>query len=259
MLACKYRLPEGFPPVAAELVTALLVLPPTERLGGAAAEGAAARHGRIRNHAFFAGVQGAADARTLHTAPLPLPSLQELCLPIVSAALHTGGWHRAALRGAPSESWPEPVRRQSLTPLTPLTAARLRPPPPPSPSTPTPSPLPSPSPCTLALRPRPAPSLCALALRPRPAPSLCALALRPRAPPSAEQVRLRLAFELHRKQQLTSELRVALALGPEPPPILDDIEEYGAVGEDEEGDTHGHDDKEGDGNSAVDYSEGIEV
>ena len=112
MLACKYRLPEGFPPVAAELVTALLVLPPTERLGGAAAEGAAARHGRIRSHAFFAGVQGAADARTLHTAPLPLPSLQELCLPIVSTALHTGGWHRAALGGAPSESWPEPVRRQ---------------------------------------------------------------------------------------------------------------------------------------------------
>ena len=98
------------------------------------------------------------------------------------------------------------------------------------------------------------------ALHPRPAPSPCALALRPRAPPSAEQVRLRLAFELHRKQQLTSELRVALALGPEPPPILDDIEEYGGVGEDEEGDTHGHDDKEGDGNSAaVDYSEGIEV
>ena len=157
MLACKYRLPEGFPPVAAELVTALLVLPPTERLGGAAAEGAAARHGRIRSHAFFAGVQGAADARTLHTAPLPLPSLQELCLPIVSTALHTGGWHRAALGGAPSESWPEPVRRQSLTPLTPLTAARLRPPRPPSPSTPTPSPLPAPSPCTLALHPRPAP------------------------------------------------------------------------------------------------------
>ena len=167
MLACKYRLPEGFPPVAAELVTALLVLPPTERLGGAAAEGAAARHGRIRSHAFFAGVQGAADARTLHTAPLPLPSLQELCLPIVSTALHTGGWHRAALGGAPSESWPEPVRRQSLTPLTPLTAARLRPPPPPSPSTPTPSPLPSPSPCTLALHPRPAPLPSDLARHPR--------------------------------------------------------------------------------------------
>ena len=75
-----------------------------------------------------------------------------------------------------------------------------------------------------------------------------------------ELPRLRLAFELHRKQQLTPELRVALALGPEPPPILDDIEEYGGVGEDEEGDTHGHDDKEGDGNSAaVNYSEGIEV
>lgn len=72
-------------------------------------------------------------------------------------------------------------------------------------------------------------------------------------------MRLRLAFELHRKQQLTSELRVALALGPEPPPILDDIEEYGGVGEDEERDTHRHEDKEGDGNSAVDYSEGIEV
>ena len=111
-----------------------------------------------------------------------------------------------------------------------------------------------------ATRPRPLPPRPRACLRPRPAPSPCALALRPRAAPSAEQVRLRLAFELHRKQQLTPELRVALALGPEPPPILDDIEEYGGVGEDEEGDTHGHDDKEGDGNSAaVDYSEGIEV
>ena len=119
VLACKYRLPEGFPRVAAELVTALLVLTPTERLGGAAAEGAAARHDRIRGHAFFAGVRGAADAGMLHTAPLPLPSLQELCLPIVSTALHTGGWHRAALGGAPSESWPEPVRRR-LSPLSPL-------------------------------------------------------------------------------------------------------------------------------------------
>ena len=158
VLACKYRLPEGFPPVAAELVTALFVLPPTERLGGAAAEGAAARHGRIRSHAFFAGVQGAADARTLHTAPLPLPSLQELCLPIVSAALHTGGWHRAALGGAPSESWPEPVRRQSLSPLSPLSPQRASAP------RPRPRPLPPrPRPC---LRPRPAPSPCTLALRP---------------------------------------------------------------------------------------------
>ena len=72
-------------------------------------------------------------------------------------------------------------------------------------------------------------------------------------------MRLRLAFELHRKQQLTSELRLALALGPEPPPIQDDIEEYGCVGEDEEGDTHGNDDKEGDDVSDVDDSEGIEV
>jgi hypothetical protein len=75
----------------------------------------------------------------------------------------------------------------------------------------------------------------------------------------AEQVRLRLAFELHRKQQLTSELRVALALGPETPPILDDLEEYGGGGEEEEGDTHGDDDKESDDISDVDDSAGIEV
>ena len=72
-------------------------------------------------------------------------------------------------------------------------------------------------------------------------------------------MRLQLAFELHRKQQLTSELRVALTLGPEPPPIQDDIEEYGGGYEDGEGDTHGDEDKEGDDISDVDDSEGIEV
>ena len=78
--------------------------------------------------------------------------------------------------------------------------------------------------------------------------------------PSPEQVRLRLAFELHRKQQLTPQLRAALALGPAPPPIKDDIEEYGDVGEEEEeGDTHRDDEKEGDDISDVDDSEEVEV
>ena len=139
VLGCKYQLPEGFPPIAAELATALLVLTPTDRLGGAAAEGAAARHGRLRAHAFFEGVRCAAEAGTLHLAPLPLPSLQELCLPIVCTALHMGGWHRAALGGAPSESWSEPVRRH-LSPHACSREAAAR--------------SPSPSPSTLTLHPR---------------------------------------------------------------------------------------------------------
>ena len=73
-------------------------------------------------------------------------------------------------------------------------------------------------------------------------------------------MRLRLAFELHRKQQLTSQLRAALALGPAPPPIKDDLEEFGvAAGEEEEGNTHRDGEKEDDDISDVDDSQGVEV
>ena len=153
----KFRLDEGFPPAAADLVERLLVLEPTGRLGGATEEDPQARHGAIRAHRFFDGVRASAEARTLHRAPLPMPSLLELCLPTVTEALKKGGWHLAALRGPPTPStWPEAVRQ-------------------------------------------------------------------------------RLAFELHRADQLTPDLRVTLALGPAPPPIKDDLEEFeGILGEDEQ-------------------------
>ncbi len=44
-----------------------------------------------------------------------------------------------------------------------------------------------------------------------------------------------MAFELQRREQLSGELRQTLALGPPPPPVQDDLEEFeGMLGEEEE-------------------------
>ena len=107
----KFILPTwcGMPPVAADLIEQLCVLEPAKRLGGAAelCEPPAGRHEALRAHPFFDGCRGP----QLSSAPLPVPTLAELCVPLVCDALQQGGWW-ASMRGPPPAEWAEGTRMQ---------------------------------------------------------------------------------------------------------------------------------------------------
>jgi 3-phosphoinositide dependent protein kinase-1 len=123
VLACKYRLPEGMPPVAADLIEKLLVVEPERRLGGRWPEGRPAAsqlkgtggpdflapvkyyHEEIRAHPFFEGHRG----RELWKARVPLPTLEDMAMrELMQKVRREGG---AALGPAAAmAAWPDALR-----------------------------------------------------------------------------------------------------------------------------------------------------
>jgi len=110
-----YILPGGMPDAAVSLIESLCVIKPSARLGGAAEinQPSAARHGLIRAHPFFSCLdQHALLELRLHEAPIPVPTLSELCLPVVADRIIQGGWSRAAMRGPMPSAWPAQITKQ---------------------------------------------------------------------------------------------------------------------------------------------------
>lgn len=105
VLARKYRLPEGIPAAAASLIDALLALEPERRLGAGPLQSETA-HAAVRAHPFFAGCRGG----DLHRAPLPVPTLLELCTPGACDALEEAVQSGVPPSGAAPTSWPDGAR-----------------------------------------------------------------------------------------------------------------------------------------------------
>ena len=131
VLARKYRLPEGTPPLAASLIGALCMLEPEERLGGkwtaeanavdpATVKGVAPRalggHAEIRAHPFFAPLFAELGAATgLHKMPVPKILEAELALSEQVKHIAEGGGIRSLgeepeIRKALVGSWSEEKR-----------------------------------------------------------------------------------------------------------------------------------------------------